>query len=82
MSDDRTVAIVVDPEYGDRLSQLEAAMPVWAVKSPTNARSWSPGASVHENSALFSVEALDAREENVVNALVDVRAFRPDLFAE
>jgi len=27
---------------------------------------------VHENSALFSVEALDAREENVVNALVDV----------
>lgn len=72
LSGSRLVAIVVDPGYGDRLGELEAKMPIWAVKSPANTASWGLRKSVHQNSAFYSVESVDAPEDNVLTALVDV----------
>lgn len=73
------VAIVVDPDYGDRIIHLESEMPVWAVKSPVNSAAWDPKTSRHSNSALFSVGNTAARAENLTGVLVDIdEHFGPD----
>lgn len=33
-----TVGLVVDPEFGERISELAQRMPVWVISSPTNDR--------------------------------------------
>lgn len=36
MSDPYIVAVVLDPDFGDRLRDLPAGMPVWIVDTPAN----------------------------------------------
>ena len=77
------VAIVVDPDYGSRLRSLGVKMPVWAVKSSANSVAWIPESSRFSNSALFSVEDVEARTENLIGALADVEDhFGPDSFPQ
>ena len=58
-------------------------MPVWAVKSSANSVAWIPESSRFSNSALFSVEDVEARTENLIGALADVEDhFGPDSFPQ
>lgn len=72
MTDDSLVALVVDPNYGRRLRALDARMPIWAIKSPTNESAWNPAESAHQNSALFKADSADAIDDNVIGSLVDI----------
>ncbi len=72
MTDDSLVALVVDANYGSRLRDLDARMPIWAIRSPTNESAWNPGKSAHQNSALFKADSADATNDNVIGALVDI----------
>jgi hypothetical protein len=72
MKDDSLIALVVDPNYGQKLRFLDARMPIWAVKSPTNESAWNPAESAHQNSALFSADSRGAINDNVIGALVDI----------
>jgi hypothetical protein len=60
------VAIVVDPDFGDRLLSLAKEMPVWIADTPANrsrAESfWSRSDSAHPTLTTFRVAGNDAAE--------------------
>lgn len=66
------MAIVVDPELGDRVAELRAAGPAWVINSPVNLTAWRASASLEPNSAIFSTSDADAREDNLLAQLDDV----------
>ena len=63
--DPLTVAIVVDPEFGERLRGLVARMPVWIARTPTNAP------IIH---ALFVEAGRSVLDSGVTDFSVDPRA--------
>jgi hypothetical protein len=51
---------------------LDERMPIWAVKSPANESAWNPAKSARQNGALFKADSVDATDDNIVAALVDI----------
>ena len=62
------VAVVLDLEFGDRLSELAARLPVWIVDTPANRRAaqkhWGehPGLSDTEGVTTFKVDLSSSAE--------------------
>lgn len=75
MSGTYRVFIVLDKEYGERLSELNQAGPVWIVDTPRNRAAaqkiWevAPNRSHLEGVTAFKINADDSPEDNLVNEL-------------
>src|SRR5690348_14444239 len=71
------VAIVVDPEFGPRLTELAARMPVWVVDTPTNRsateRIWAAATRPTEGGVtLFRSDLSVPPDERIAAILNDV----------
>ena len=78
MSEPYTVAVVVDPEFGHRLSSIAGEMPVWIADTPTNRPAvehiWAsdrsgPGA---EGVTIFKVSSGESPDQSCARILGDV----------
>ncbi len=72
------VAVVLDLEFGDRLSELAARLPVWIVDTPANRRAaqrhWveHPGLSHTEGVTTFKVDLSSSAEVWCAEVLSDI----------
>jgi hypothetical protein len=71
MTDPHIVAVVVDPDFGDRISELAERMPVWIVDTPMNRaaseKHWASGPQLQVTT--FPIDSRLTAETWLVNVL-------------
>lgn len=78
-ADDRTVVVVLDPEFGDRITSVKQTHRLWAIDSPKNRAAWSSVDSAYANSAIFRSTPDASPDQHLIDALADIEDhFGPD----
>ncbi|HEX5274996.1 MAG TPA: hypothetical protein VFW34_06955 [Candidatus Rubrimentiphilum sp.] len=80
---DRTVTVVLDPDYGRRLEDLRNEPATWIVDTPENRHAWQTYHMQRGSSALFSADDPESRLRNLLDSLPDIiDHFGPDTFPD
>ncbi|MBZ5647175.1 MAG: hypothetical protein LAN37_08145 [Acidobacteriia bacterium] len=75
-----SVALVVDPEYGERLQGLVERMPIWALNSTTNRAAtewiWEKDPETHRRITLFDVPDFPVDTQEFIGIVASIDAQR------
>ena len=75
-SQDTVLALIVDPEYGERMQSLVERMPIWALNSTTNRAAaewiWEKAEDTRKRITLFDVPDFPLDTQDLVGVLASI----------